>query len=114
MISVGDSVWIEEDHGDEIEEVYLTQIKVIEIKQRVLLGIERVFFKLENENWYAREEIYLNKKDLIKSLTEQNSEHQKDLVLDIQALVHELEDLKEKARLFRTRQDVLQKLKETI
>jgi hypothetical protein len=114
MISVGDSVWIEEETGDELDDVCLAQLKVIEIKQRVLLGIEGVFFKLEDGNWYAREEIYLNKKDLVKSLIKQNKENQEELLLDIQAIIHELEDLKEKARLFGSRQDILNKLKETI
>ena len=113
MISVGDVVWIE-DEIDELDEVNLVQLKVTEVKQRAVLGVEGVFLKLEDGHWYAQEEVFLNKKDLVKHLIVQNKENQEELVLDIEAIIHELEDLKEKARFFGARQDVLQKLKETI
>jgi hypothetical protein len=114
MISVGDSVWIEEDDGYELDEVNLVQLRVIDINQDILRNSLVRYYRLENEQWHSKEEVFLNKKDLVNFLIEQNKESQEDLVLDIESIIHELEDLKEKARLFRTRQDVLEKLKETI
>lgn len=114
MISVGDTVWIEDDDERELDEVNLAKLRITDINQNVFPNIAKRYYRLENGQWYSEDSVFVNKKDLVESLIEQNKENQEELVLDIEAVIHELEDLKEKARLFGTRQDVLKKLKETI
>jgi hypothetical protein len=113
VYNVGDNVWVEDDDECEPDEVNLTQLRIIDINESVVRNSVIRYYRLESNQWHLEEELYLNKKDLIESLIKQNTENQEELILDIQAIIHDLEDLKDKAGDLGARQGVLEKLRET-